>query len=197
MFEAFEQKFLVDRYRASASDGTNPNLIGHSVSELIIRFGGCSFERGLYRVIRAADLKEWSARVALAFPQFADRTTCFGYDWLGRVFAVDAQRQERGHPGVVMLEPGTGKVLIIPSNIQTFHDEELIKFGDAALAIDFHDRWLAVGGAEPAFTQCVGYKTPLFLGGADEIENLQVADLDVYWHLMGQLIRKAKTPRAV
>jgi type VI secretion system (T6SS) immunity protein Tdi1 len=91
-----------------------------------------------------------------------------------------------------MFEPGTGEALEIPSNIQTFHDGELIECADAALAIDFHQRWLANGGAEPAYAQCVGYRKPLFLGGTDELENLELSDLDVYWHLMGQLIAKTK-----
>jgi hypothetical protein len=57
---------------------------------------------------------------------------------------------------------------------------------------DFHQRWLASGGATPGHTQCVGYRKPLFLGGADKLENLELSDLDVYWHLMGQLIAKTK-----
>ncbi|WP_249150602.1 T6SS immunity protein Tdi1 domain-containing protein [Bradyrhizobium sp. JYMT SZCCT0180] len=92
-----------------------------------------------------------------------------------------------------MFEPGTGEALEIASSLQTFHDDELIEFGDAALAIDFHQRWLASGGTEPDYAQCVGYRKPLFLGGADEIENLELSDLDVYWHLMGQLIVKTKS----
>jgi Domain of unknown function (DUF1851) len=35
--------------------------------------------------------------------------------------------------------------------------------------------------------QCVGYQVPLFLGGKDSLENLEITDLDVYWSLSGQL----------
>ncbi len=91
-----------------------------------------------------------------------------------------------------MFEPGTGDALEIPCSIDTFHDEELIEYGDAALASDFHKRWLDDGGSAPGYGQCVGYKKPLFLGGADELINLEMSDIDVYWHLMGQLILKAK-----
>jgi hypothetical protein len=93
-----------------------------------------------------------------------------------------------------MFEPGTGEALAIPSNIQTFHDSELMEFGEAALAISFYQKWMAAsGGQAPAYTQCVGYKTPLFLGGTDEVKNLELSDLDVYWHLMGQLIVKTRS----
>jgi len=192
MFEEFQRHFSPDHGRVSESEGAAVGSDVPGFSELIGRFGGTSFRRGLYRVIRATDLDQWKARVSLGFPEFAKRITCFGYDWLGRAFAVDIQRLEGGQPGVVMFEPGTGEALEIPSNLQTFHGDELIGFADAALDIDFHRRWLASGGAEPGYTQCVGYRKPLFLGGADELKNLELSDLDVYWHLMGQLIVKTK-----
>ena len=40
--------------------------------------------------------------------------------------------------------------------------------------------------------ECVGYKTPLFLGGKDVMDNLEILNLDVYWTLTAQLIRKAR-----
>lgn len=192
MFEAFQQNFPLDHGRVSEGEGAAVKSDVLAFNELIGGFGGAAFRRGLYRVIRATDVDEWKTRVSLGFPQFAGRITCFGYDWLGRVFAVDNQRLQRGQPGVVMFEPGTGEALEIPANLESFHNDELIEFGDAALAIDFHQRWLASGGTEPAYTQCVGYRKPLFLGGADEIENLELSDLDVYWHIMGQLIVKTR-----
>jgi len=36
------------------------------------------------------------------------------------------------------------------------------------------------------------YKRPLFLGGSDTTDNLEISDLEVYWLLVGQLIREAK-----
>jgi hypothetical protein len=47
---------------------------------------------------------------------------------------------------------------------------------------------LSYSGSVPlGFDQCVGYDVPLFLGGADTIENLHVEDIDVYWSLTAQL----------
>ena len=192
MFETFQQSFSKDAVLSIGGAGNAPQSEVVGWSDLVDRFGGASFERGLYRVIRASDVGEWNARVAVAFPEFGGRITCFGFDWLGRVFAVDPKRSESGQPGVVMFELGTGEALEIPCNIGSFHDEELIEYGDAALASDFHKRWLENGGAAPQYGQCVGYKKPLFLGGADELGNLEMSDIDVYWHLMGQLVLKAK-----
>lgn len=192
MYEMFQKSFSRDTDLSVGRVAASPQLQVVGWRDLTDRFGGISFDRGLYRVIRAEDLGEWNARVAAAFPEFAGRITCFGFDWLGRVHAIDPTRSEQGQPGVVMFEPGTGEALEIPCNIGSFHDDELIAYRDAALASDFHQRWLASGGHAPRYEQCVGYMKPLFLGGVDELDNLEMSDIDVYWHLMGQLIRKTK-----
>lgn len=190
MLESFSESFLRDAALSVGGDGNSPHSLVAGWNSLVEHLGGGSFDQGLYRVIRASDAGAWNSRVAVAFPNFASRITCFGFDWLGRVFAVDPKRTEDGQPGVVMFEPGTGEALEVPCNIASFHDEELIEYKDAALASDFHQRWLNSGGDAPEYGQCIGYKKPLFLGGADELGNLELSDLDVYWHLMGQLITK-------
>jgi hypothetical protein len=91
-----------------------------------------------------------------------------------------------------MFELGTGEALEIPANLQSFHEEVLIEHGEAALAISFHEKWLAAGGKAPNYAQCIGYQKPLFLGGDDEVWNLQLSDLDVYWHVVGELVRKTR-----
>lgn len=192
MLEAFKEAFSKDATLSVESEENASLSLVAGWNNLVDHLGGGSFNQGLYRVIRASDAGAWNARVAVAFPDFASRITCFGFDWLGRVFASDPKRAEGGSLGVVMFEPGTGEVLEIPCNIASFHDEELIEYRDAALASDFHQRWLSSGGDAPQYGQCVGYKKPLFLGGVDEISNLELSDIDVYWHIMGQLIMKAK-----
>jgi hypothetical protein len=117
MFEEFQHHFPLDHGHVIESRGAAVKSDVSGFSEVVGRFGGASFGRGLYRVIRAGDVDKWNARVSLGFPEFAGRITCFGYDWLGRAFAVDTQRLEGGQPGVVMFEPGTGDAFDIPSNL--------------------------------------------------------------------------------
>ncbi|UCI24573.1 T6SS immunity protein Tdi1 domain-containing protein [Mesorhizobium sp. B2-8-5] len=192
MFETFRKNFPVySRMPADRADFSLDTKI-HGLNELFANFGGASFKHGLYRIIRAQDVARWNARVILGFPEFAGRITCFGYDWQGSAFAVDTGRLEEGEPGVLMFEPGTGEALQIPSNLQTFHDVELMEDDDAALASNGYAMWRESGGAEPTYSQCIGHKKPLFLGGEDTIENLELSDLDVYWHIMGQIIAKVK-----
>ena len=130
--------------------------------------------------------------VANAFSEFRGRTSCFAYDWLGRIFALDSARSAAGRTALLMLEPGTGAALEIPCNLSTFHEGELIDYREAVLADSFYANWLAAGGTIPDPHHCVGYKVPLYLGGKDLLENLELSDLDVYWHLSAQLISKAK-----
>jgi hypothetical protein len=115
--------------------------------------------------------------------------SCFGFDWLGRQFAADLRGPSHEDPPVLMLEPGSGEALEIPSPVSRFHDYELIESTEAALAASFFQDWAR---ANPAlaplgFKQCVGYEVPLFLGGSDTIDNLAVTNIHVYWTIMGQL----------
>ncbi|WP_137935470.1 T6SS immunity protein Tdi1 domain-containing protein [Mesorhizobium comanense] len=190
MFPKFRQGFSQDA--SGKLDIVRIDTGVKSLNELFSSFSGASFGRGLYRIVRARDLSVWNDRITLGFPAFAGRITCFGYDWLGRTFAVDTERTEEGEPGVVMFEPGTGEALEVPANVRTFHEMELDEYRDAALASNFHATWLANGGAEPAYDQCIGYNVPLFLGGKDGEENLELTDLEVYWHISAQLIAKAR-----
>lgn len=90
-----------------------------------------------------------------------------------------------------MLEPGTGQALEIPASFVGFHDGELVDYADSALAENFFDNWAASnpGSLPLGRDKCVGYKVPLFLGGPDTMDNLELSDIEVYWSISGQLIR--------
>jgi len=193
MFERFESGYRQDAPLArSPVDNPIERLSDQGLGEPLSRFSGVSFNSGLYRVMATGTLRLSNTFIAHTFPGFANRITSFSYDWLGRIFALDSARLVAGSPAVVMFEPGTGQVLEIPCNLITFHENELVDHGEEALAAGFHKQWIAGGGAAPKLNQCVGYKKPLFLGGKDVIENLEISDLDVYWTLSAQLIQKAR-----
>lgn len=147
---------------------------------------------GAYRVHRPEDVARFTELARDAFPQFGKRITCFGADWLGRMFADDRGRLINGIPQVLLLEPGTGEALEIPLDQTAFHEEELAQEPDAAVAYSFFRRWQASGGAIPSYDECVEYRKPLYLGGADDLPNLQLANLDVYWTLSAQLLARVR-----
>ncbi len=86
-----------------------------------------------------------------------------------------------------MLEPGTGEALEIPVGFELFHNEELVDYRNEALAAEFFVQWRSthVGAGPLNAADCVGYKVPLFLGGADAVENLELTDFEVYWDFCG------------
>jgi hypothetical protein len=94
-----------------------------------------------------------------------------------------------GQPQVLLLEPGTGQALEIRLPFPAFHDDELIEYADAALASGFFQAWSAADRQAMPLRrdQCVGYRVPLFLGGQDVVENLELSDVEVYWSICGQL----------
>lgn len=162
--------------------------------ELAQEFAGVTFDAGLYRIHDTQTGPQALELIAEVFPELAQRACPFAYDWLGRHFAVDDARVVRGQPQVLLLEPGTAAALEIPVSFAAFHDDELIEHADAALAADFFTSWSAHNAdALPLLRdQCVGYKVPLFVGGEDTINNLEVNDMDVYWSVCGQLRRQIR-----
>jgi hypothetical protein len=155
-------------------------------------YSGCSFLSGLYRVHAIADIRKWSKICVDTFPSFRGRIVCFSSDWLGRQFALDFKRVESGERLVLMMEPGTGEALEIPVGFMAFHDSELVDYKEEALADSFYQKWLEAGGASPGDDQCVGYNNPLFLGGKDEVNNLELCDMEVYWSVCAQLLAKTR-----
>jgi Domain of unknown function (DUF1851) len=127
--------------------------------------------------------------VEAAMPDVRGRIVCFGEDWLGGQFALDRARVDGSDNLVLMLEPGTGEMLEIPATVRLFHDTELVDSADAALGASFYAEWRAGTGDDRPIDDgtCVGYRVPLFLGGADTVSNLERTDLEVYWHLVGEL----------
>lgn len=189
MFQRFQNSYPKDEGLSVGDAGALPEFLAQDINKLFRVYGGFSFQKGLYRIVRSGDVEVWNARVAAAFPAYGGKIVCFAFDWLGRVFATSS---EVGGGCVLLFEPGTGEVLEIPCDIATFHNEELTQYGDAALALNFHREWISNGGSAPRYDQCVGYKKPLFLGGVDDLTNLEIWDIDVYWHLMAQLIKQTK-----
>lgn len=191
MFERFHSQFrLVPAADEPASpwrDARLANVAGYE--DLMASYAGASFENGLYRLHSSATGPAGQQGVDTAFPEYARRLVVFAFDWLGRQFALDLGRVESGEALVMMLEPGTGEALEIPADFVAFHDQELIDYRDAALASDFFASWAAANPeAVPLdVSRCVGYRVPLFLGGRDSVDNLEVTDFDVYWTMTGPL----------
>ncbi len=160
--------------------------------ELYSFFNGASFGEGLYRLHDISKISELNEIVIQAFPEFSGRISCFGYDWLGRHFALDKERVVNKQPQILMFEPGIGEVLEIPCNFVDFHNDEIPNYHDACLASGFYSNWKSLNKMSLKNEECAGYKVMLFLGGQDVVDNLEKSNLEVYWHICSNLIQQTK-----
>ena len=145
---------------------------------------GKSFLNGMYRLFKTDDIEKWTAITEQAFPLYKGRFSVFGYDWLGRIFALNKKTGT-----VLLFEPGTGEVLDIPASFEDFHNVEIADYNEDSLASDFFKKWFFQNNKyELKNSECAGYKVPLFLNGDDVIENLEVSDMEVYWEIMMPLM---------
>lgn len=156
--------------------------------DFITQLGGTSYGNGLFNSFSVENVNYWTEMVGEAFPFVAGKFRLFGYDWLGRVFGIDLRKGNVGN--VLMFEIGTGQVLEIPSSFTDFLNSEIAYFSDACMARSFYEEWINYTGEFVSYGQCIGYKNPLFMGGNDEIENMEISDMEVYWVVLTQLLKK-------
>ncbi len=173
----------------SPHPGANGGSAPATVAGVLKALGGVSLSGGLYRVFDAEGVRHWTSVAADGFPTYRGRVTVFAADWLGRLLAADAARRDgEGRELVLMLEPGTAEVLEVPCTVEAVHTSELLEAADALVAAPFYEQWRAATGDTAPLTlaECVGYRVPLFLGGADTVENLERGNMEVYWSLLAQ-----------
>jgi hypothetical protein len=192
---------MFDRFRthygqARGTEGRQPwlceNLIAvDGYQEFAREFAGGAFAGGLYRVHDSETGPQGEAAIAEVFADFEKRAIPFAFDWLGRQFAIDLARTEAGQPSILLMDPGAGEALEIPEDFVGLHERELVDYADAALAEQFFGEWKGDHRDQPPLQrgECVAYKIPLFLGGLDGLENVELSDLNVYWSMCGQLRR--------
>lgn len=156
----------------------------NSPEEFLQIYSGYTFKNGLYRIHHKENMSQWTKIVEEAFPEYKGKILVFGYDWLGRQFGHNNQTGT-----ILLFEPGTGDVLNIPADFINFHNEEIADYSEDSLASAFFEEWFeSDDGKELPHDKCVGYKVPLFLNGEDDLDNLEISDMEVYWGIMSQLI---------
>lgn len=196
MFERFLTAF--PQTSCSKEEATEQELLPRLLSkasstlEFFSKFEGCTFSHGLYRVHSLSEIEKWTRIVEKAFPQFKGIIQCFGYDWLGRQFALDSSRYLNDEPLVLMFDICNGKALKIPVSFQAFHNLEMVDYSNDVLESDLFLEWKSYIRDEIQPNQCVGCKVPLFLNGEDDIENFEILDIEVYWEVFGQLLEQAR-----
>lgn len=119
-----DKEQAADSLRKSFSDERITKLIGFQ--SLFEAFSGASFNGGVYRILRTDEITSWEERITAAFPDFRNRFIPFGYDWLGRFFCLDVERDPQQEPLVLLFSNFTDEVLEIPANLFDFHNKILV-----------------------------------------------------------------------
>jgi hypothetical protein len=156
------------------------------------QYSGTTFLGGMYRVHKASEIKKWTAAAEEMFPDLVKKIACFSSDWMGRQYAVDARRVGGGQFQVLQLDCSVAETFLVPCGFQQFHDEELATNRDQDLALPTWEDWLARGNPPPAAHECVGYSKPLFMGGEDDMANMEITDQEVYWSMSAQIWQQVK-----
>jgi hypothetical protein len=116
---------------------------------------------------------------------------------MGNQFGLDKKRIQANEPMVLLFEIGTGKVLKLPATYEAFHSQLAIEQADAVFAESMYRRWRRGHLENIGESQCVGYEIPLFLGGKDDPENLELSEVEVYWQLMSELLTQVCVSHAL
>ncbi len=126
------------------------------------------------------------APALIAWPH-AGRLLPFAYDWMGRVYGLDTARTVNGLAFVSRVEPDIGEILESDIPFDEFVADQFGADAEATLAIEFFDEWQTAGGRPLDIRECAGFRIPLFLGGTEDVANLEIVDADVYLTIAGQL----------
>ena len=154
--------------------------------------GGARFADGAYRVHDPARALGWTDLAVAAFPQLQGQVLCFASDWVGRQFALSTEPASNGQPGVILIDVQSDEVLHTDRDLDAFHEDLLAIDPEPALALKRYSEWLAAGGAVPTLSQCVEYTVPVYLGGASDLANMAITDMDVMWDIGGQVLRQVR-----
>lgn len=183
MFSRFLSRYPLPEGRADEPWGVESLLGTPGYVDLAQQVAGLSLCGGLLRLVGAREGRLASEFIQEGFPEFAARAVPFAVDWIGRVVAIDQGRS----PGLLLIEPGSADAFEIDESFVDFFNADVVDDPETFLAADLFRDWQAAGGGVPGVGQCVGFKVPLFLGGAGVAANLELTDLEVYWSFAAQL----------
>ena len=171
---------------------TNDGITQYPSDEVAAFFnecGGCSFNLGLYRTHNFNSSLRWAINISDFFPKYKHKIIPFGYDWVGRQFAIDTQKK-----GVIyMFDPATAEDFELEQSLAQFHNEDLVYDRETTLAEQtFIEVLKILNIKEVDYDACAGYKIPLFLGGMDDIKNYELSEIEVYWEIQRQIYMQIK-----
>lgn len=159
----------------------------NGISELLQLAGGGSFGDGILLVHTQSEMLRAAELISDEFPELGDTVAPIAKDWLGRQYAAQMERGVAQDGLLLLIEPGSGEVFEIDCGLVDLFDRDMLDDPETFLASDLFAEWRRENASIPNRAQCVGFKTPLFLGGDGVVGNLEVTDESVYWSILAQL----------
>lgn len=163
-------------------------------NELVGLGAGTSFGNGIVRIHSEREVLRASRFVRESFPEYGNSAVPVAKDWLGRQFAVPLAAGAPRPDLLLLIEPGSGEVFEIDCGVVDLFNAEMVADPVTYLASDLFEAWREANPVILSSDQCVGFKVPLFLGGAGSVGNLEVSDESVYWSLFGQMRLQGRIP---
>ena len=188
MVENLLAKFPVTAREPVTGD---PSALPAPLADLLGALGGATLADGFYRFHTPDSAAAADIASAKLIKGYGTRCRAFAFDWLGRELAVDLGKDGRGEL-VICVDPGGGEYMTTDVPFGEWHD--VVAGEDDPLAYPFYQEWRAANPtAGPlGFDQAIGYQVPLFLGGEDEVGNLEVISREVYFEICTQLALKTR-----
>ena len=131
--------------------------------------------------------ERWSQISAAIFPVPRFDISCFGYDWLGRQFALDTSRKSAKEGMVLMLDVELGQVYSTDCNMIDFHNIELVQGAFQFLAESEFREWLNSENGKPlAWSECVGFQ----IHWCSAVRTSRIIESAVIWKSTGAFAHK-------
>lgn len=194
MFNLFHQSFRISQtaISLSGSEISGIDYLGkeQGVVEFFKSYEGCTFNNGLYRIHLIDKIEYWNSVVTETFPSFRGYIDCFGYDWLGRQFAIERRALSQNKSTILIFDVGSNLSLRVPCSFHDFHEIEMINYCNDVFYSDFFLQAKNLIDNDLPYDKCFYCEIPTFLQGEYSINNLKVMSTEVYWHIYGQLLRQ-------
>ena len=157
--------------------------------ELLLAFGGKSFDRGLYTIHTFEDSLIWNDIIPKSFTNFDGKVLSFGHDWMGRQFCIPKTEDKC----ILMFDSSQQDDFILFESLFEFHDNILGNSKLENLSPDLFEKVMqSLSIQSITYDECLGHKLPLFLNGNDELSNYEKVDLKFYWTSQQQMYDQVK-----
>lgn len=146
---------------------------------------GATFSHGLFRFHNQQLYDDILPILRETYP--GDDMQPFAFDWMGRQFAW------RDRDKIVIYDVGWNDRLVADCSMEEFFAEILPNEVEDLLRLNLWHAWQErTGATEIAYSDCVGYKVPIFLGGDDAADNLELTEMVPHWKLVSQLASQVR-----